>query len=75
MLTIDGLIKGVKDLVPLPKAYLRIQQLVFDPDSSLDDVTKVIMNDAGLTSRILRIANSAYMGLVSKVDKIGRAHV
>ncbi len=73
MLTIDGLIKGVKDLVPLPKAYLRIQQLVFDPDSSLDDVTKVIMNDAGLTSRILRIANSAYMGLVSKVDTVGRA--
>ncbi len=73
MLTIEGLVKGVKDLVPLPKAYIRIQQLVDDPDSSLDDVTKVIMNDTGLTSRILRIANSAYMGLASKVDTIGRA--
>lgn len=73
MLTIEDLVKGVRDLVPLPKAYIRIQQLVNDPDSSLDDVTKVIMNDTGLTSRILRIANSAYMGLAAKVDTVGRA--
>ena len=73
MLTIEELVTDVKDLVPLPKSYLRIQELVNDPDSSQDDVTKVIMNDAALTSRILRIANSAYLGLAAKVDTIGRA--
>ena len=73
MLTIEELVTDVKDLVPLPKSYLRIQELVNDPDSSQNEVTKVIMNDAGLTSRILRIANSAYLGLAAKVDTIGRA--
>jgi HD-like signal output (HDOD) protein len=73
MLTIEELVKDVKDLAPLPKAYIRIQQLVNDPDSSLDDVTRVIVNDTALTSRILRIANSAYFGLASKVDTVGRA--
>ncbi len=73
MVTIAELVAGVKDLVPLPKSYMRIQELVNDSDSSLDDVTKVIVNDAALTSRILRIANSAYMGLTSKVDTVGRA--
>ena len=73
MLTIEELIAGVRDLVPLPKAYLRIQELVNDPDSSLDEVTQVITNDAALTSRILRIANSAYMGLAAKVETVGRA--
>lgn len=73
MLTIEELVKDVKDLVPLPKAYLRIQELVNDPESSLNDVTKVIVNDTALTSRILRIANSAYMGLAAKVDTVGRA--
>ena len=73
MLTIEELVDGVQDLVPLPKAYIRIQELVNDTDSSLDDVTKVIMNDTALTSRILRIANSAYMGLQSKVDTVARA--
>ncbi|MFT4563725.1 MAG: HD-like signal output (HDOD) protein [Gammaproteobacteria bacterium] len=71
--TIAELVDGVRDLVPLPKSYMRIQELVNDPDSSLDDVTKVIMNDSALTSRILRIANSAYMGLAAKVDTVGRA--
>jgi len=73
MLTIEELIKDVRDLVPLPKSYLRVQELVNDPNSSLEDVTKVIVNDAALTSRILRIANSAYMALASKVETVGRA--
>ena len=73
MLKIEELVEGVQDLVPLPKAYIRIQELVNDPDSSLDDVTKVIVNDTALTSRILRIANSAYMALASKVDTVARA--
>lgn len=70
---LELLLKDVKDVAPLPKAYLRIQELVNDPDSSLDELTEVIANDPGLTSRILRIANSAYVGLPAKVDSIGRA--
>ena len=73
MTTIDKITDGIKDLIPLPKAYIRIQQLVNDPDSSLSDITEVIVHDPGLTSRILRIANSAYMALASKVDTVGRA--
>ena len=71
--TIEALVDGVQDLIPLPKSYLRVQELVNDPESSLDDITKVIVNDAALTSRILRIANSAYMGLISRVETVGRA--
>ena len=32
MLTIEELVDGVQDLVPLPKAYIRIQELGKDPD-------------------------------------------
>lgn len=70
---LELLLNDVKDIAPLPKAYLRIQELVNDPDSSLDELTAVIANDPGLTARILRIANSAYVGLPSKVDTIARA--
>lgn len=73
MTTIDSLTNGINDLIPLPKAYVRIQQLVNDPESSLSDITDVIVHDPGLTSRILRIANSAYMALASKVDTVSRA--
>jgi HD-like signal output (HDOD) protein len=71
--TIEALVHGVQDLIPLPKSYLRVQELVNDPESSIDDITKVIVNDTALTSRILHIANSGYLGLISKVDTIGRA--
>ncbi|MGD9603645.1 MAG: HDOD domain-containing protein [Gammaproteobacteria bacterium] len=70
---LELLLKDIKDIAPLPKAYIRIQELVNDPDSSLDELTAVISNDPGLTARILRIANSAYVGLPVKVDSIGRA--
>lgn len=70
---LDSLLKDIKDVAPLPKAYLRIQELVNDPDSSLDELTNVISNNPGLTARILRIANSVYVGLPVKVDSIGRA--
>ncbi len=67
------LLQDVKDIAPLPKAYLRIQELLEDPTASLDDLTGIVTNDAGLSSRILRIANSAYVGLPDKVDSISRA--
>jgi len=72
-MTIDELLSGVMDLIPLPKAYLRLRELIADPDSSLGEITQVISNDPGLTSRILRIVNSAYFALPSKVDTIERA--
>lgn len=70
---IEELVDGVVDLIPLPKAYIRIRQLVHDPDSSAHDVANVIQNDPAMTGRVLRIANSAYMALVTKVDTIPRA--
>jgi len=70
---IEELVDGVVDLIPLPKAYIRIRQLVHDPDSSANDVAQVIQNDPAMTGRVLRIANSAYMALVTKVDTIPRA--
>jgi HD-like signal output (HDOD) protein len=73
MVTVEALTHGITDVAPLPKAYVRIQQLVNDPNSSLHAVTQVISHDTGLTSRVLRIANSAYLGLVTKVDTIARA--
>ncbi len=72
-MTLDEILTGVMDVIPLPKAYLRLRELIADPDSSLADITQVIANDPGLTSRILRIVNSAYFALAVKVDTIGRA--
>lgn len=67
------LVADVVDLVPLPKAYLRIRELLRDPDVSLADLSAVIGADPGLTARLLRVANSAFLGLRPKVDTVPRA--
>jgi HD-like signal output (HDOD) protein len=72
-MTVDEILDGVMDLIPLPKAYLRLRELVLDPNSSLTEITQVIANDPGLTSRILRIANSAQFALPSRIDTVAQA--
>ena len=47
--------------------------MVEDANSSAQDISKVIMQDANLSARLLRLVNSAYYGLPGKVATISRA--
>jgi putative nucleotidyltransferase with HDIG domain len=67
------LVKGVGDLVTLPDVFIRINQLVEDPDSTLDDITKVVSQDPSFTVRLLRVANSPFYGFPSTVETVSRA--
>ena len=68
--TVASLVDGVNDLVSLPQAYVRICELVEDPDASLRDITVVVESDPALAGRVLRLANSAYTGLATQVESI-----
>jgi len=46
---------------------------VEDPDSSFDDIARIVMNDQGLSARLLRLANSAFYGYPSAVSSIADA--
>jgi putative nucleotidyltransferase with HDIG domain len=71
--TVEQIIEQVGELVSLPEVCVKVNALINDPNSSIADVAKVIAQDPGLTARMLRIANSAFYGLVSKVDSVDRA--
>ena len=70
---VPGLVHGMLDLVPLPQAYVRIREIVEDPDSSLRAIAEIITSDPALTGRVLRLANSAYMAQATRVDSIDHA--
>ncbi len=53
----------------------RILKLLDDPDSSAEDVQKVLRLDPGLTANILKLTNSAYFGLPNKVGSVQQAVV
>jgi HD-like signal output (HDOD) protein len=67
------LVARVRHLISLPDVYLRVRDLVNDPQSSLAEVASVIAHDPGITARLLRLVNSAHFGFRAKVDTVSRA--
>ncbi len=61
------------NLVSLPDAYIKLQQLLAEDDYALADVAEIIGYDPAISARLLRMVNSAYFGLVANIDTISRA--
>ena len=70
---VHDLVKNAKDLVSLPEVSLRVNELANDPNSTADDMAKVISQDPALVARMLKIANSVFYGLSTEVETITRA--
>lgn len=71
--TAAELVQGVERLVALPEVCFRVNEMLDDPSSSAADFSSVIVQDADLSARILRLVNSAYFALPSPVETISRA--
>lgn len=70
---IQDLVNNASTLISLPEISLRVNELANDPNSTADNMGKVISQDPALVVRMLKIANSAYYGLSTEVDTITRA--
>jgi putative nucleotidyltransferase with HDIG domain len=70
---IQELVSKASNLISLPEISLRVNELANDPNSTAEDMGKVISQDPALVVRMLKIANSAYYGLSTEVDTITRA--
>ena len=68
-----NLVDDTSLLVSPPDIYLRINEMLNDNDASADQFANVIAHDPSLTARLLKLVNSSYYGLPSKVDTISRA--
>lgn len=55
-----------------PLIYLRLNEAINHPRTSVKDIGRIVSEDSGLTARILKIANSPIYGR-SGVDSINRA--
>lgn len=70
LLTSPLLKEKVEGLKPLPATIKEIQGFKSDPESSLRDIGAVVMKDAALCSKILKLVNSATFGLSGQVSSI-----
>jgi HD-like signal output (HDOD) protein len=69
----EDLLKGMVQLSSLPAIYTKINEAVNNPRSSMQDISNIISDDPGLTSRLLQLVNSALYGFPSKIETVSRA--
>ncbi len=57
----------------MPGAAVKLLALIDDPDMNVSQIEAILRQDAGLTANILKLANSAYFGIPSKVGSVRQA--
>ncbi len=67
------LVQGNVQLLSLPEVCLRIQQLADDPYADISEFAQLVAQDPALTTRLLKLVNSACFGCSGRVDTISRA--
>jgi HD-like signal output (HDOD) protein len=70
---VAALLLELEQLPPARAAALRVVQAVDDADSGAAEVAAAAAADPGLTTRMLRMANSAYYGLSGRVSSASLA--
>jgi HD-like signal output (HDOD) protein len=69
----DSLVAGSLDLLTLPDVFLKVKDVVEDPDTTARDLARVISADPATTARILRLVNSAFWGFSGRIESVSRA--
>lgn len=59
---VRALVAGLKSIPSPPGLYYEIQKELQSEDTSLKKIAEIVSKDAGMTAKILQLANSAFMG-------------
>lgn len=69
----DDILKKIKQLPPLPESAMQIEAVYQDPNSSFNDMVKILEKDPLLTADILKAANSPLYGFSREINAISQA--
>ena len=69
----EAILKKIKQLPPLPESAMQIEAVYQDPDSSFQDMVKILEKDPLLTADILKAANSPLYGFSREINAISQA--
>jgi putative nucleotidyltransferase with HDIG domain len=69
----DKIIQKVSIFPSMPQAGIKLRALLTEEDVSIDEIEKILRHDPGLAANVLRLANSAYFGMPTKVSTLRHA--
>ena len=64
---------GAGRLPSVPWLYSRLTALMNDPDASVADAARLVEQDAGMTAKVLQLANSAFFGRTRQIGDLDEA--
>lgn len=70
---IEEYIEHAQELCVLPDIYLKLKEMLADNDTHLSDIANLISLEPALSSKLLKIANSALFGFPKEVATIDKA--
>ncbi len=73
IITPEEIIKDIRQLVSLPEAVARANELLDSPTASATEIGEVISHDPALCAQLLKLVNSAFYNFPSKIETISRA--
>jgi len=75
MAQFDKIVKRIEGLPTLPTVVARVNELVDDASASAGDINDVLSRDLALSSKILKLVNSAFYGFPRRISSITHAVV
>jgi putative nucleotidyltransferase with HDIG domain len=70
---LESLIARTGDLPAMPAIAVKVMEMVGDPSTSANDLQAVISHDQALTTKVLKIANSAMFGVSRDISTLSHA--
>lgn len=72
-MTLHEIVGKLDELPTLPSVIYELNRVINDPMSSTSDVERLMANDQSLTTKVLKLANSAYYAIPGGVTSLQRA--
>lgn len=69
----SSIINSIKSLPPLPKTVIDMQRICNDPESSIQDMVKVVEQDPMIVANLLKAANSPLYSFRREILNVGQA--
>ncbi len=69
----DKIMMEVSTFPSMPRAGVKLRTLLNEKDVQISEIEQIMRHDPGLTTNVLRLANSAYFGVPAKVGSLKQA--
>lgn len=69
----ETLVQNIVDLPTLPQVITTLMSLLDDPNSSVRDINNIMGKDQALAAKILKLVNSAFYAIPTRVSSISQA--